>query len=136
MVTVSQPDVSPPGQDWMEIIRRPSQDAFAAAFTGDAALDASVASGIIVGSAERRRFFDATRSMYDQIAFVSETNCGSQTYLEWEGRFDGRNVAGVTILGRNPAGLIENIRLYHRPYDQVVAFSAELSRRLARGSDV
>ncbi len=131
----SQSDVSPPGQDWMEIIRRPSQDAFAAAFTSDAVLDASVASGTIAGVSEIRRFFDATRSMYDQIAFVSEASCGSQTYLEWEGWFAGRSVAGITVLRKNPAGLIASIRLYHRPYDQVLAFSAELSRRLARGSD-
>jgi hypothetical protein len=28
------------------------------------------------------------------------------------------------------SGAIERVQLYHRPYDQVISFSAELSRRL------
>jgi len=35
------------------------------------------------------------------------------------------------FLNRDPTGAIERIRLYHRPYHQVLAFSAELSRRMA-----
>jgi hypothetical protein len=39
-------------------------------------------------------------------------------------------VAGVTVLTRNAAGKIESVRLMHRPLSMVLAFSAELARRL------
>jgi hypothetical protein len=106
---------APPGAACIEIIRRPAQEAFAAAFTEDAVLDTSVASGSIVGTLAIRHFFDATRAMYDQIAFVHETRSGSRTCLEWEGKFQGRDIAGITILAFDSDGAIESIRLYHRP---------------------
>jgi hypothetical protein len=121
----------PPGHSWLEIIKRPSQEAFAAAFTRDVILDASVASAPIVGAVAIRAFFDATRAMYEQIAFVHETRSGARTHLEWEGKFAGREIAGSTILVHNAEGAITSIRLYHRPYGQVIAFSTELARRLA-----
>jgi hypothetical protein len=76
----------------------------------------------IVGAADLRAFFDATRTMYDTIAFKRETTTGSQTFLEWKGVFEGGEVAGVTVLTFDPAGLIESVRLYHRPLGAVVAF--------------
>lgn len=119
-----------PGRHWLEIISRPTQEAFAAAFTDDVALVTSVASDRIVGPVDVRHFFNATRTMYDAIGFTHETSEGSRTCLEWQGTFQGRDVAGVTILCRNDQGLIDAIQLFHSPYEQVVAFSAELARRL------
>lgn len=119
-----------PGRHWLEIISRPTQEGFATAFTDDVALVTSVASDRIVGPVNVRHFFDATRAMYDVIGFVHETRAGSRTCLEWQARFQGRDVAGVTILRRNDQGLIDAIQLFHSPYEQVVAFSAELKRRL------
>jgi hypothetical protein len=119
-----------PGHDWLEIIRRPTQEAFASAFTDDVALVMSVASAPIVGPVDVRHYFDAASAMYDTIGFVHETSAGSRTCLEWQGVFKGSAVAGVTVLCRNDQGLIETIRLLHSPYEQVVAFSAELARRL------
>jgi hypothetical protein len=68
--------------------------------------------------------------MYDAINFTHETSAGSRTCLEWEGKFQGRDIAGATILASDASGAIERVQLYHRPYDQVISFSAELSRRL------
>ena len=119
-----------PGRHWLEIISRPTQEAFAAAFTDDVALVTSVASDRIVGPVNVRHFFDATRTMYDTIGFTHETSEGSRMCLEWQGKFQGREVAGVTILCHNDQGLIDAIQLFHSLYEQVVAFSAELARRL------
>ncbi len=121
----------PPGYRWLEIIKRADEEAFAAAFTKHVVLDASVASAPIVGAVAIRAFFEATRAMYEQIAFVHETRSDTRTHLEWESRFAGREIAGTTILAHNAEGAIESIRLYHRPYEQVIAFSAELARRIA-----
>jgi hypothetical protein len=125
-------DQSPPaGQAWLEIIKRPTQEGFASAFTEDVVLDTSVASASVLGAVAIRAFFNATRAMYEEIAFVHETRAGTRICLEWQGRFAGRDIAGTTILAHDAAGAIESIRLYHRPYEQVIAFSAELARRLA-----
>jgi hypothetical protein len=120
-----------PGHSWLEIIKRPTPEAFAAAFTKDVVLDASVLPRSITGATDVRAFFGATRGMFDAIAFKDEVTVGSRTYLEWEGTFQGNNVAGLTVLTKDVAGLIESIRVYYRPYNVVVAFSAELAGRLA-----
>jgi hypothetical protein len=127
---MGQDQVLPAGQAWLEIIKRSSQEAFALAFTKEAVLDGSVVSASIVGAVAIRAFFDATRTMYEQIAFAHETRSGTRTHLEWEGRFAGRDIAGTTVLAHDAEGAIESIRLYHRPYEQVISFSAELARRL------
>jgi hypothetical protein len=128
---MSNDQALPAGHTWLEIIKRPSQEAFASAFAKDVVLDTSVTNAPIVGALAIRAFFDATRAMYDRIAFLHETRTDARTHLEWEGRFAGRDIAGTTILAHDAAGAIKSIRLYHRPYDQVILFSAELARRLA-----
>jgi hypothetical protein len=120
-----------PGHLWSEIIRRPTLEAFAAAFTADVLLDASVLPRSIQGAPDVRAFFDATRGMYDTIAFSREESSALRTYLEWGGEFGGRLVAGATILAKDANGLIESVRLYHSPLFLVNEFSAELLRRLA-----
>ena len=52
-----------------------------------------------------------------------------------EGTFQGNNIAGLTVLTKDTAGLIESIRVYYRPYNVVVAFSADLAGRLAGEQD-
>lgn len=48
------------------------------------------------------------------------------TYLEWEGLFRARPVSGVTSLKCDDDGLIAQVTVNHRPYDQAVAFAALL----------
>ena len=119
-----------PGSGWVEIIGRATAEAFASAFTEQVLLETSARSKAIAGAAAIRRFFDATRGMYDSIVFVHETATELRIHLEWEGVFQGAPIAGATILTRDAGGKIDRIRLYHRPYEQVIAFSAELARRL------
>jgi hypothetical protein len=119
-----------PAAQWIEIIGRPTLEAFAQAFTTDARLEASVLERPLIGPAEIRGFFEATRAMYDQIAFTRETVLEDRTVLEWEGAYDRHPLAGVTIQIRNGAGVITAIQLYHRPLSQVTAFAADLGRRL------
>ena len=121
---------NPPGQSWTEILKRPTQEAFAAAFSDNIVINTSIASRPITGAVDLRHFFDASSTMYDAIHFTREIKSGSHTCLEWEGKFQGSDIAGTTILARDANGLIESIQLYHRPYTQVIAYSAEIGRRL------
>ena len=68
--------------------------------------------------------------MYDRIAFTVEHHLALWTCLEWEGLYRRRPIAGVTILITDANGAIERIRIFHLPLDQVVAFAADLHRRL------
>ena len=120
-----------PGLAWLDILQRPTLEAFASAFTPDTILNASVLRKPVRGPAAIREVFEAMRGMYGQIAFLHETRSSCRTYLEWEGRSEGRDIAGVTILAHDARGVIESIALHHRPYDQVVTFAAELARRVA-----
>jgi hypothetical protein len=119
-----------PGQDWLDVVARPTFEGFASAFTEGVTLVTSIASAPLVGPVALRHFFEATRTMYDTIAFAHEMSVGTRTCLEWRGKFQGREVAGVTVLRRNAQGRIESIQLLHSPYEQVIAFSTELARRL------
>ncbi|MBN3834445.1 nuclear transport factor 2 family protein [Burkholderia sp. Ac-20344] len=112
---------------WIELVNERSLETFAAAFTEDATLEATVLDAPVVGAAKIRRFFDATRNMYESLIFVHEASTDSHTYIAWEGVFAGNAVAGVTVLCRNASGVVSNIWLHHRPLGQVLAFSTELA---------
>jgi hypothetical protein len=121
-----------PGSTWLATISLPTLEGFAAAFTPDVALSLSTAEEPVVGPGAVRHLFEITRTMYDDFAFVHEARDPGRTYLEWQALFQGNPVSGATILSYSEGGLISEIQLYHRPYGQVLAFAAELARRLAQ----
>jgi hypothetical protein len=125
-------NLAKPGRAWLEIIQRPTQTAFAAAFALDVVLEASVLAQPLVGPVALRGFFEATRAMYDALAFTYESAGERRIYLEWAGRYQGRDVAGITLLSKAENGLITAVVLHHRPLDQVIAFAADLEERLIR----
>jgi hypothetical protein len=126
-----QPEQPPcPGEAWTEIVRRPTLEEFSRAFASDVVLEASIASRPIVGPTGLWAFFQSTRAMYERIGFTHEIGTKARMCLEWEGVFAGRPVAGATIITRSDRGAITSVRLYHRPFDQVVAFAETISRHL------
>jgi hypothetical protein len=121
----------PPGAAWQALVRKNGTTEFAAPFVPNPVLDISVLCGPCRGVDAIAAFFAATTSgMYDSLTFTSETVNNAKTYLEWEGTAFGKDVGGATILMRNDAGLIQSIRLYHRPLQVVQLFSTELAARL------
>jgi hypothetical protein len=120
----------PPGHDWITVVRTSGTAAFATAFSANPVLDASVLNARCVGVEPIEALFEATRAIYQTLAFTSEAVVGPRTYLEWEARLFGEEVAGSTILTRDGAGLIERVQVYHRPLHMVLRFSAELARHL------
>ncbi len=100
-----------PGKTWMEIVRKNGTAEFAAAFAAAVVVEASVLNGAGRGTDFVRAFFRGTSGMYERIGFTYEMGDAVKTYLEGEGE---------------AFGLIESIRLHHRPLSMVVRFSAEL----------
>ena len=119
-----------PGEAWNEIVRRPTLEEFSRAFASDVVLAGSVVSRPIVGPAGVWAFFQATREMYERLGFTHEVGTNARACLEWEGVFAGKPVAGATILTWDDRGAITSVGIYHRPFDQVVAFAEAISRRL------
>jgi hypothetical protein len=120
-----------PGVEWEAIVQRNGAKESVAAFASNAVLETSTLNGPCIGAEAIATVFAAVAGgMYDSLTFTSETVDGPKTYLEWEGKAFGKDVGGATILTRNEAGLIENVRLYHRPLQMVLQFSEELAKRL------
>ena len=120
-----------PGAEWKAIVGKRGAKQSTAAFASNAVLETSVMNGPCVGAETIASVFAAVAGgMYDSLTFTSETAEGRKTYLEWEGKAFGKDVGGATILTRNEAGLIQNVRLYHRPLQIVLQFSEELAKRL------
>lgn len=119
------------GSGWRAVVSKSGTREFAAAFSANPALEASVLDRALVGTDAIDAFFAVTaHGMYDSLKFTAETVNGRKTYLEWEGSVFGKHVGGTTVLTRDAAGLIESIRLYHRPLQIVLEFSRELAKRL------
>jgi len=64
------------------------------------------------------------------LRFTHESTTPDRCYLEWELEALGQRIQGVTVLTLDSSGLIENVALHHRPLGAVLAFSAEMGRRL------
>src|SRR5258706_8528342 len=124
-----------PGSEWRAFVRKNGTPEFAAAFTPAVSLDTAVMNGPLSGVDLVGAFFAATTKMYDHLDFTHEIVVGGKTYMEWQGEAFGSPIAGTTIVTRNEAGLIESIRLYHRPLSAVLRFSAELAKRLGGSVD-
>jgi hypothetical protein len=120
---------SQPGALWLEVVSRPTLDAFSRAFSADPILEATVVARPLLGVGAIYDFFCATRAMYERIAFVHECRSVARICLEWEGVFQREAISGATILTYDARSTIERIRLFHYPYEQLNAFSAELVRR-------
>jgi hypothetical protein len=69
-------------------------------------------------------------SITDTLSFTHESAAPGRSYLEWELEALGQRVQGVTVLTLDRTGLIDNVALHHRPLGAVLAFSAEMGRRL------
>jgi hypothetical protein len=119
-----------PGRNWLAIVSRPTLAQFAGAFIEAPVLEASVLAEPIIGAAGMRSFFEATRAMYDRIAFTAEHHAMSRTWLEWRGEYRGRPVDGLTILTAGADGAIVGVRIFHMQLDQLIAFAADLRHRL------
>ena len=74
----------------------------------------------------------------DILSFTHESTAQDRSYLEWEQEGLALRIAGVTVLTFDESGLIVNVALHHRPLGAVLAYSAEMGRRLGNsvGPDV
>jgi hypothetical protein len=117
-----------PGQGWLDIISRKSAQEFAKAFVKQPVLEALVLRAPRVGIDAIREYFETSHTLFDQISFVREARLPDRLFLEWEGRFVGKAISGVTILSLAEEGQIARIRIHHYPQDQASDFMRALEQ--------
>jgi len=66
----------------------------------------------------------------DALSFTHESTESDRSYLEWELEALDQRFEGVTVLTFDSSGLVDNVAVHHRPLGAVLAFSAEMGRRL------
>jgi hypothetical protein len=72
----------------------------------------------------------AAGGITDSLRFTYESTAPDRCYLEWELEALGQRLNGVSVIGFDGSGLIDSVAFHHRPLVGVLAFSAEMGRRL------
>jgi hypothetical protein len=123
---------------WTEALRDESGTTFARVASPHVRLEGSIFATPVDGREQVWTSLRAAGGITDALSFTHESAAPGRCYLEWELEALGQRVQGVTILTLGSTGLIDNVALHHRPLDAVLAFSAELGRRLGSslGPDV
>jgi len=106
--------------EWRAFVRKNGTPEFAAGFIADVSLDTAVMNGSLRGVDLVGAFFAATTKMYDRLEFTHETVAGGRPISNGRVRLSAPTSRGTTIVTRNEDGLIESIRLYHRPFRAVI----------------
>ncbi len=118
------------GQDWLEIIRRPTPEAFASAFTEDVALVTSVASAPIVGAGRGAAFLRCHAGHVRHHRLQPRDRRGLADMFGMAGQIPGPGCCRSDDPVPGHAGPDRGHQLFHSPFEQVMAFSAELAHRL------
>jgi len=128
---VERSDVARPfGPVWNEALSDESGAKFREVATPDVSLEGSVFAAPIEGRDKVWTSFRAAAGITDKLTFIEESTGPDRTFLTWEQEALGQVAEGVTVLGFDSAGLVDNVAIHHRPLAVVLAFSAELGRRL------
>jgi hypothetical protein len=119
-----------PGVTWVRMVRTLRSSDAPLYFASNVSLDASVLDRTSRGINAVRAYFVAASSLYNSLRFTNETVTGPRTFLEWEGKAFGKQVAGITIVVRNKSGRIAKIRLYTSPSAAVHPFATALKETI------
>jgi hypothetical protein len=116
---------------WTQAFAEQSESSFADTFAENVVLEASVIVHPIKGRDCVKSVMATASKVYEALTFTHQVENDRQTYLEWDAKaFGGQPLSGVTILTKNPDGLIVHIAIHHRPLSAVLRFSIEMRDRL------
>lgn len=119
------------GSGWRGAFASKTAEDFAAAFSEDIALEASVLAVPIEGRDQVKATMTEASRIYESLEFVREAKAGRRTYLEWEATaFGGLQIFGVTVLTKGADGRINHVAIHHRPLGAALKFSMEMRERL------
>ena len=126
--------VQPFNPIWTAALTDQSGATFRDVATPDVKLEGSIFATPIEGRENVWTTFRTAAGISESLTFIHESTSSDRSYLEWEQQALSQRVEGVTVLSFDGSGLIDNVAIHHRPLGAVLAFSAEIGRRL--GSSV
>ena len=121
---------------WQKAFFTRDAKAFAEGFAENVVLEASSLRKPVEGRDRVRQMLWTAAEIYESLAFTDQASSGRRTYIEWVATaFGGKQLRGSTILVTNEEGKIDHAVVQHRPLDGLLAFSAELGRRMSGVED-
>src|SRR5260221_11895392 len=109
---------------------------FPEGFAENVVLEASVQRKPVEGRDRVRQMLWTAAEIYESLVFTDQASSGQRTYIEWVATaFGGKQLRGSTILVTNEEGKIDHAVIQHRPLDGLLAFSAELGKRMSSVED-
>ena len=117
-------------QLWTGAFADPSGAAFKAIVAAEVTLVGSMFDAPVVGADAVWTTMRTAASIYDDLQFTNSYDASDRSFLEWQGHALGHDIAGVTVLRTSDDGAIVEVRIHHRPLPALLAFAAELDRRL------
>ncbi len=120
-----------PKQRWSESFTDPSGAAFKAIVSPGITLEGSIFALPVHGREAVWMTLRAASDIYDSLAFTADAARDRRVYLEWNATALGMPIDGVTILALDDYDQFTSVAIHRRPLAAVLAFSAEMGRRLA-----
>jgi hypothetical protein len=115
---------------WQGALADQSGATFREVATPGVRLEGSIFATPIDGREEVWTSLRTAGGITDTLSFTHELTEPGRSYFEWELDALAQRFDGVTVLTFDGSGLIVNVALHHRPLGGVLAFSAEMGRRL------
>jgi hypothetical protein len=115
---------------WREALSDESGAAFRGVVAEQVRLEGSVFAAPVDGREKVWQSLRTAGGITDTLNFTRESTASDRSYLEWELEALAQRFEGITVLSFDSSGLVENVAVHHRPLGAVLAFSAELGRRL------
>ncbi len=117
---------------WQKVFFTRDAEAFAAGFAENVVLEASAAREPVEGRDRVRMALWTAAGIYESLVFTDQASYGQRLYVEWIAKaFGGQQILGSTILVINQEGKIAHAVIQHRPLDVLLAFAAEMDKRLS-----
>jgi hypothetical protein len=117
---------------WQKAFFTRDAEAFAEGFAENVILEASAAREPVEGRDRVRQALWTASGIYESLVFTDQASNGQRLYVEWVATaFGGKPLLGSTILVINQEGKIDHVVIQHRPLDALLAFAAEMDKRLS-----
>jgi hypothetical protein len=121
---------------WRNVFFTRNANVFAEGFAENVVLEGSVQRKPIEGRDRVRQVMWTAAEIYESLVFTDQASSGQRLYVEWVATaFGGQQLRGSTILVTNEEGKIDHVVIQHRPLDGLLAFSAELGKRMSGVED-
>lgn len=117
---------------WQKAFFIRDAEAFAEGFAENIILEASAGREPVEGRDRVRVALWTAAGIYESLVFTDQARNGLRLYVEWRATaFGGQQILGSTILVINQDGKIVHAVIQHRPLDVLLAFAAEMDKRLS-----